>query len=506
MSEQNEDQSTEETPDETQDAAPDESQDTVGAIAAPRPAAADQPQQAVAQPPQQAQTAQQQDLNPKQRADQMNADQAQFADDLRFNRIHPKTYSYMMSHNSDGTEKGTLGKVKTLFGLILAGAGAGILGKNNPVLDMWDKQISNDVDAQKSDQSNKQNWYKAVVEHDKAQSEIGLQSAQTEGVGYENMSKAEKADYDRWKNGQIGIKDMFNTVKAHNYSSLASLNLMQHQIDVMAEGPLKVSAQQKMDQEIVPFFMSKITGRNNDAANRAGLVDKLNPKPPPPPAPKKNAQTSNNSDAQYQYTPTVNVEQVKNAKRLGQESPWAKGAMDPADADKAIEEAGNNDQIRKGGKRWEQAYNELKAMPHAGESMLGAGSTIAGHVAGWLPWVNASSAEAGGSEASSRFNRKRDAIMEGLMSSLPAGTLEERKALLDAYLPKWGDDEATDKITFGGGSKHFRDLEKTPTLDQYPQFKKSAQTYELHQAPKGDPGKVKVENGHVVGKSGKVYR
>lgn len=75
---------------------------------------------------------------------------AALAHDLYQGHIHPKTYGDLVG------SKDTLGKVGSVFGLLVGGLGSGLTGKENPVIAMWNHQITNDLEAQKANISNKQ--------------------------------------------------------------------------------------------------------------------------------------------------------------------------------------------------------------------------------------------------------------------------------------------------------------------------------------------------------------
>jgi hypothetical protein len=71
--------------------------------------------------------------------------------DLANGHIQPETYSDLFAHKS------TLGKIGTLFGLMLSGAGSGLAHQPNMLMDMMNKEIDRDLDAQKSSALNAQN-------------------------------------------------------------------------------------------------------------------------------------------------------------------------------------------------------------------------------------------------------------------------------------------------------------------------------------------------------------
>lgn len=135
---------------------------------APKPVAAVQPQapaqapQAPVQPPVQAQAPLQEApvreprvSQPQQTYDDFKAQQTQenqsLEADLANNHITPQTYSTMFA------KKDTLGKISTIFGLLLSGAGSGLSHQPNALLSMMDKEIDRDLDAQKADAQDKFN-------------------------------------------------------------------------------------------------------------------------------------------------------------------------------------------------------------------------------------------------------------------------------------------------------------------------------------------------------------
>jgi hypothetical protein len=71
--------------------------------------------------------------------------------DLDKGHITPKTY-HDLFHN-----KSTLGKIGSIFGLLLSGAGSGLAHQPNMAFQMMNNEIQNDLNAQQSSASNKQN-------------------------------------------------------------------------------------------------------------------------------------------------------------------------------------------------------------------------------------------------------------------------------------------------------------------------------------------------------------
>lgn len=123
--------------------APQESNAPVGAIEPPQP----QPQQQAVQPEPISTPEQQKQIELEH---YISADQAT-QNDLNNGHITPRTYSDLFA------SKSTLGKIGTLFGLLVSGAGSGITGQPNAVLSMMNKELENDFEAQKQSKLNAQN-------------------------------------------------------------------------------------------------------------------------------------------------------------------------------------------------------------------------------------------------------------------------------------------------------------------------------------------------------------
>ena len=75
-----------------------------------------------------------------------------FKADLDNGQIQPETYHDLFA------KKDTLGKIGTLFGLMLGGAGAGLSHQPNMLMQMMDQTIDRDLKAQQESVQNKQNF------------------------------------------------------------------------------------------------------------------------------------------------------------------------------------------------------------------------------------------------------------------------------------------------------------------------------------------------------------
>lgn len=143
-----------------------------------------------------------------------------FEQDMAQGHIKPKTMQDLYA------ERDTPGKIGMLFGLLVAGMGSGLTGQPNAVLEMMNKQISNDLEAQKTTNSNAQNWYKLNLEHQ-------LQKAQIPGVQAETEVK--KATGDKIKmEAEIDA-----SVAAKNYMKLNEWGTLKEQGEKIPPGPLR---------------------------------------------------------------------------------------------------------------------------------------------------------------------------------------------------------------------------------------------------------------------------
>lgn len=132
-------------------------------------AAPEQPQEQDAQAPPAAPAQQQKE---QIKGDILNH-AAAMENDLNTGQIKPETYHDLFA------KKDTLGKIGSIFGLIVGGAGAGLTHQPNALMEMMNNEISRDLEAQKQSASNRQNFLKI-------HQDIGLQKAQTDAVNLAN--------------------------------------------------------------------------------------------------------------------------------------------------------------------------------------------------------------------------------------------------------------------------------------------------------------------------------
>ena len=107
-----------------------------------------------------------------------------FQEDLQNGHITPETYASLYG------KKDTLGKIGTLFGLMVSGAGSGLAHQPNALLQMMDKTIDRDLEAQKLSKENALNFLRIHQNQALIDSQTALHKAQAAGLSLENQKKA----------------------------------------------------------------------------------------------------------------------------------------------------------------------------------------------------------------------------------------------------------------------------------------------------------------------------
>lgn len=183
------------------------------------------------------------------------ARQAQlFAQDRAMGHIKPQTLHELYEN------KDTVGKIGTLFGLLAAGMGAGLTGQPNAVLGMMEKQIDRDLEAQKSSNSNAQNWYQLALKHAEQKAEIPNINARTEQT---------KADTEKTK--VMTQIEAFNGAKAFMFIDRAGG--MQDMIKRMPPGPVRENLETAYKTHIEPAVAAKVQELDSKTKAQKALVN-----------------------------------------------------------------------------------------------------------------------------------------------------------------------------------------------------------------------------------------
>lgn len=122
---------------------------------------------------------------------ELSTENQAFEKDLQDGHIEPKTIHSMFMNASVPS------KISTVFGMLLAGIGSGLTGQPNTLIQIMQKEIDNDLQAQMNSKSNAQNLYKLNMQHEMQKSQqqqmkvqSGLTSAETRSVSADAKAKA----------------------------------------------------------------------------------------------------------------------------------------------------------------------------------------------------------------------------------------------------------------------------------------------------------------------------
>jgi len=153
----------------------------------------------------------------------LNNKDADYYKDLAMGHIKPQTYKDLFDAKGD-----TLGKIGTLFGLLVAGAGSGLTHQPNAVLHMMDQQISNDFEAQKQNRTNALSMLQRYQQHQNDVSTRALQGVEAQKFLAETAREREEAV-------GLGYK---------NKMFISALHSIETGNDKLPPGPQKTNAQQ----------------------------------------------------------------------------------------------------------------------------------------------------------------------------------------------------------------------------------------------------------------------
>ncbi len=210
--------------------------------------------------------------------EQMNAEDAAWLQDHQTGKINPKTYADFMP-------KDTLGKIRSYFGLMLAGAGSGLTGQPNQVLAMMDKQISNDVEAQKTNQANKQTMFSLSLQHERdkiAAQRSALENQLTQAqIARQPMEvarlKAEIKNFD----AEAKVKEQEAMIKAttatENKMRLSIIHGLGNDLDGLPDNsPAKQQGSALLSNVVLPGVIKDNAVRNEQAAGKITLNQIMN--------------------------------------------------------------------------------------------------------------------------------------------------------------------------------------------------------------------------------------
>lgn len=195
---------------------------------------------------------------------------AKFDQDLKNGHITPKTMSDLFARKS------TLGKIGTIFGLLVGGAGAGLAHQSPALLGLMQNELNNDLEAQKQSKSNAQNLLRMNQAQQAQEANIKLQGQQGQLTAEQaNALKQEQA-----------IKAEAFTRMQQNRVALAHLSSLAQGLPGNPGDPTQQQAQQQLAM-LGPVLNAENYQIGAVAASKAAfynLVSGTSPSGIPPPS------------------------------------------------------------------------------------------------------------------------------------------------------------------------------------------------------------------------------
>ncbi len=211
--------------------------------------------------------------------EELDGQDALVAQDMARGHIKPETMQSLYG------KQDTLGKIGTLFGLLVSGAGAGLTHQPNAVLEMMQKQIDNDLEAQKNSNANAQNWLRLSQAAALQRVQIPQVKAQTQGTKAETgltqaKTGAIPAEIAKTKAAtavDMAQANVLGTAAAKNGMINNMISGFVDQTNKMPPGPMKDTATGKLQSEIIPAAEALKKKNNADAAAKVGLINTVAP-------------------------------------------------------------------------------------------------------------------------------------------------------------------------------------------------------------------------------------
>jgi hypothetical protein len=361
---------------------------------------------------------------PPNPVEELDNEAATFADDMMRGQIHPKTMSDLFA------EKNTLGKIGTIFGLMVGGAGAGLTHQPNALIEMMQKELDRDLDAQKNSNANSQNWLKLSHEYQMQKAQKGQLESQTElQKAQTGMVPSQTLAYQ----AQARSSDADTQLKAMNTAEVATkLAAFQHLTGIVAkmpEGPTKQRGQEVLTNVIQPAITASIQAGNKKTVDKLALHNAIGGET------KKAEPQDDGSGVDFKKLLDL---QRKGAAMASMGMPGMSG-MSPQQASQANDEAKLVQQNREIFKHWYDAWQRLDE--------LGAGR------------MNPNARNAAIDLLAAQISK----------SALGGGApLAEVRRTTESLFPDVTDVGSAREAKFKAAVKHFEQMEQgTPTLDMF---------------------------------------
>ncbi len=384
-----------------------------------------------------------------------------YAMDIASGKISRRSYGDLFA------EKSTLGKIGTLFGLLVSGAGSGLTHQPNMLMEMMNKELDRDLEKQK----NANSFLGTQYQHDLQQAQANENKVRTLNEVTAGTGKA------------AGLQNYLENIGTPGAQNILDDYLKDAHMLVT---PARAKAKMLMT---VPVALSEMS-KNNPAA-QAMIRDKIAPEAAAM-AQKTLAdghaqaqqKLQEGQQAQAAIEKPVNEDVLnkaiyagKNAKNMGFAP--GKGMIDPDDIHEIDKEKANLAGHRALVSSFDKGFRDLAGMSRAGEvpGIADAGTVLGGLAGaagsgGMMAGIAAGLGHTAGKMGENYFGRKRQVIEDNLRERLamtPGMSDSAKEALIKSLLPSYRDDKKDYPKIYANAIQHLGDIEKkmTPTLDRY---------------------------------------
>ncbi len=366
----------------------------------------------------------------------------------------------------------TLGRIGTMFGLMLSGAGSGLSHQPNLLMEMMNKELDRDLEAQKANKEGGRNFLSVA-------SQMGLQKAQAGEHLMRTQNERIKGMGDAAATGSMlesfGVPDSGNVLT----------NYMNETHDILSHARAKSAA-----LVTLPSVLSSMAPNNPRAQEYIQKVVA-------PAAQQEAAKTLDNGHAQAQekmksaqeqedrtFNNPVDVHKLNraiysggNMERRGFEPNL--GSISPSERNALDEETGVIKKSRSTVRAYDEGVRQLFALGHGGQtpglSEMGAGvAGLAGAIGsgGLLAAGAGALGHQAGKMGEKFFENDRNRILDNLRERLASNknmSDTAKEALINSMVPNYWDKPEKYESIYNLGMQHLKDLEnqETKKLDRY---------------------------------------
>lgn len=215
-------------------------------------------------------------FTPQQTATYLKTHDPLFQKDLDSGHIKPETYASLFA------KKDTLGKIGTIFGMMLSGAGSGLADQPNVLMTMMQKEIDNDFEAQKQSKTNAYNLLRLNQEHQRQEAEINrwnyenqLSQAHVGNLGAQNTNLAAQNEHYRHANALADAQARDANIRADAAAKMQGNRVALHSLVTSVSKLPPGSPEYMKAQQTLGMLANAVQTENYDIADRAAALSAL---------------------------------------------------------------------------------------------------------------------------------------------------------------------------------------------------------------------------------------